>query len=272
MTTDLIDRIRQIDPIHAVTVPESTDRNAVAMRDFILGDDSPVAGLAGVRPGRRVRYVWIGAASVAAATVAFVAVSINDPSTASAALTAAIDATTEASSGRISMTLTDLESNTPSALSVQFDHGDYMVSADAPALPMLEDFEVLHIDGTTFGAEGGGVWRVIMPPTDTFDATRILDEQNAALSALAGLQACADDANAFCGTVNSASLVDQLMLVDLNVTVVSADVRVTVADGFVDRVDLHVVRQDGDPGLDVVQSYTDFGVPQNIAAPEIAPR
>jgi hypothetical protein len=55
MTTDLIDRIRQIDPIHAVTVPESTDRNAVAMRDFILGDDSPVAGLAGVRPGRRVR-------------------------------------------------------------------------------------------------------------------------------------------------------------------------------------------------------------------------
>lgn len=160
----------------------------------------------------------------------------------SAALTAAIDATTEASSGRISITLADLESNTASALSVQFDHGDYMVSADSPALPMLEDFEVRHIDGTTFGAEGGGVWSVIMPPTDTFDATRILDEQNAALSALAGLQACTDDANAFCGTVDSAALVDQLMLVDRNVNVVTADVRVTVADGFVDRVDLHVVR------------------------------
>lgn len=271
MTTDLIDRIRQIDPIHTVAVPEPTDQDAVALRDFIVGDDSPVAGRAGARPRRSVRYLWIGAASVAAATAAFVAVSIDDPSTASAALTAAIAATTEASSGRISMTLTDLESNTASALSVQFDHGDYVVSADSPALPMLEDFEVRHVDGTNFGAEGGGAWRVIMPPTDTFDATRILDEQNAALSALAGLQACADDASAFCGRVDSAALVDQLMLVDLNVNVVTADVRVTVADGFVDRVDLHVVRQTGDPGLDVVQSYSDFGVPQNIAAPELAP-
>lgn len=266
MTTDLIEALREADLAREIHPPTAASAHAIALRERITADHDSRERNA----SRPVRWIALATAGLALGVIGATLLTPDQPRQASAALAAAIDATSALTSGEMTTTITDADPVGVSTMTVRFDGPDWSVDiANADDSASQQYIASRHVDGTTYGRFGDGPWEISDGSTDKFDADRFLTEQADALASLASLQPCAGTQNSFCGDTTSIDTINAFLLVDLgaDTRLQSATIRIDTADGLVRSITIHMTRADRDAGLTITETYSQTNQPQNIARP-----